>query len=128
MKSILARLAVLTAVLTAVFAASVAAVAAPAAAAPAAATTAITCWNEFETQKTGQTIHVSAFKDCTHLDVPQSLSLTLQIYVCDEFGGGCFWATWISGSGVISYTCPGTFFAKFRNSRLPNKIVTCDYF
>jgi hypothetical protein len=126
MKSILARLAVLTAVFAAVLAASVAAVATPAAAAPTTPT-AITCWNEFDTVKIGQTIYASAFKDCTHLSEPQALSLTLQIYVCDEFGGGCFWATWKSGSGVVSYTCPGTFYAAFRNSRLPNKIVYCDY-
>ena len=123
MKSILARLAVLIAAL----AASVAGVAAPAPAAPATPT-AINCWNEFETEKIGQTIYASAIRDCVDSDVPQNLSVTLQINVCDEFGGGCSWVTWKSGYGVVSYTCPGTFWAKFRSSRLPNKIVYCDYY
>jgi hypothetical protein len=122
MKTILARLAVLIAAI----AATVAPAAGQAAAQPVNPT-AINCWNEFDTVKQGQTITISAFKDCVNLEVPQALSLTLQIWVCDEIGG-CYWVTWKSGTGVVTYTCPGSFWSPFRNSRLPSKIVYCEYF
>ena len=52
--------------------------------------------------------------------------ISLEIQVCDQFG--CGWATWTSGVGNVSYTCPGTFYAPFRSSRLRSKIVYCTYF
>jgi hypothetical protein len=121
-KPALARIAVLMAV----FIAAVGALAAPAAAGPVDPPLPGNCWNEFGTGKTGSTIHISAFKDCAHLNVPQALTLTLETHVCDEQGGGCYWIPWKSGIGNVSYTCPGTYWAMFRNSRLPAKIVWCD--
>jgi hypothetical protein len=122
MRTMLARLAVLVAAI----AAMVAPVAGPAAAQPVNPTP-INCWNEFETVKQGQTITISAFKDCVHLNAPQPLSLSLQIWVCDE-DGDCYWVTWKSGVGVVTYTCPGTFWSPFRSSRLPSKVVHCHYY
>jgi hypothetical protein len=119
-KPALARFAVLMAVLTA----AVGVFVAPAAAGPVNPPG--NCWTEFDTVKTGSTIHISAFKDCVNLQVPQGMTLTLQTHVCDEQGGGCYWVPWKSGSGNVSYTCPGTFWGMFRNSRLPAKIVWCD--
>jgi hypothetical protein len=113
------------AVLVAAIAVMVAPVAGPAAAKPANPTV-VNCWNEFDTAKQGQTITITAFKDCVHLDVPQPLSLSLQMWVCDE-DGDCYWITWKSGTGVVTYTCPGTYWSPFRSSRLPSKVVYCEY-
>jgi hypothetical protein len=110
----------LLAVLVVAVAAILAPVSSPASAAP------VQCWTEIDTYKTGQTIVAYAIKDCTHLEAPQNLSLTLEMNVCDQFG--CFWVSWISGSGTVSYTCPGTFYAELRSSRLRSKIVHCSYY
>lgn len=120
MKTMFVRIVVLVAAV----AAMVAPIAGPAAAEPVIKPLPGNCWNEFDTVKQGQTITISAIKDCVNLNVPQSLSLSLQLDVCDEFG--CAWVTWKSGTGVVTYTCPGTFFGAFRNSRLPSRIVYCD--
>jgi hypothetical protein len=114
------------AVLIAAVAAMLAPVAGPAAA-QRVNPTPINCWNEYDTVKQGQTIIISAVKDCVHLDAPQALSLSLQIHVCDE-DGDCYWANWKSGTGVVTYTCPGNFWSPFRNSRLPSKVVHCTYY
>jgi hypothetical protein len=73
-------------------------------------------------------IRITAIKDCVNYEAPQPLALTLQIHACDEVGGACYWVTWKTGVGTVTYTCPGTFAALFRNSRLPSKIVTCGPF
>jgi zona occludens toxin (predicted ATPase) len=111
------------AVLIAAVAAILAPVSTPASAAPAAA---IDCWSTFSTSKSGQTITATAYKDCAHLDVPQNLSLALEMQVCDPIG--CNWVTWKTGVGTVTYTCPGTFYAPMRSSRLRDKIVYCTYY
>ena len=60
-------------------------------------------------------------------DAASPLSLTLQIWVRDEIGD-CYRVTWKPVTGVVTHTCPGTFWRPFRNSRLPSKLVYCDYF
>jgi hypothetical protein len=122
----LPRLLARVVVLIAAIAAILAPVSAPATAAKAA--TAAQCWNEIDTYKSGETIYAYAFKDCVNLEVPQGLTLTLEIQVCNEWDGSCTWAPWKSGIGNVSYTCPGTFWAPFRSSRLKSKIVHCSYF
>jgi hypothetical protein len=104
--------------------ASLAAVLVPVAG-PASAGPAPLCITEADTYKTNQTIHAYSFKSCDD-GAPVGQSISLEIQVCDQFG--CGWATWKSGVGNVSYTCPGTFYAPFRSSRLRSKIVYCTYF
>jgi hypothetical protein len=108
----------------AVLFAALAAIVVPAAGAASAFPPPPPCFNEIDTYKSGQTIHAYAFKSCD--GAPVGMSLALEIYVCDEFG--CMWATWKTGIGNVSYTCPGTFYAPFRSTRLKSKIVYCNYF
>ncbi|GAA1034500.1 hypothetical protein GCM10009557_39370 [Virgisporangium ochraceum] len=112
------------AVLIAAAAAFAIPVSAPASAGPAA----VNCWTEVDTVKPAQTIIATAYKDCVNYEVPQGLTLTLEINVCNEWDGSCFWTPWKSGIGTVTYTCPGTFWAAFRSSRLKDKVVYCSYF
>jgi hypothetical protein len=67
----------------------------------------IFCWKEYDFTRSGNALTATAIKDCTHLEVPQLLPVSIQGFFTDE-GGPSGWFTVKSGIGVAKTTCiPG---------------------
>ena len=76
---------------------------------------AIFCWKEYDFTRSGNTVIASAFKDCTNLEVPQPLSVSIKKWYYDEWGGSG-WITAASGQGVVTATCNPYWPTTFRHS------------
>jgi hypothetical protein len=76
---------------------------------------AIFCWKEYDFTPSGNTVIASAFKDCTNLEVPQPLSVSIKKWYYDEWGGSG-WITAASGQGVVTATCNRYWPTTFRHS------------
>jgi hypothetical protein len=86
-------------------------------------TSSIFCWKEYDFTLSGSTVTATAFKDCTNLEVPQPLPVTIQGYFWDE-GGPSGWVTWKSGVGVVKTSCIPGFPMWFRHSAT-QEIIYC---
>jgi hypothetical protein len=101
-------------------AAALALAAVPAAAAPAGSGIPPNCWIDAGMYQQGDYAFAYAYKDCTNLEVPQPLSVSIQVLICDP--GHCFWPSLAVGSGTVHGHCsPGP----MRNSRLPGEYFHC---
>jgi hypothetical protein len=78
-------------------------------------TEAIFCWKEYDFARSGNTVIASAFKDCTNLEVPQPLSVSIKKWYSDEWGGSG-WITAASGQGVVTASCNPYWPTTFRHS------------
>jgi hypothetical protein len=64
-----------------------------------------TCWYEYDIYLVNNTVYAYAFRDCVNYEVPQRLSVAIQVYVGDEWGS--MWVDWVRGYGSVSTQCPG---------------------
>jgi hypothetical protein len=87
----------------------------PSASSSAGHTQAIFCWKEYDFTRSGNTVIASAFKDCTNLEVPQPLSVSIKKWYYDEWGGSG-WITAASGQGVVTASCNPYWPTTFRHS------------
>jgi hypothetical protein len=97
--------------------------AAPASASPQRVE-AVGCWNEFDAYLSGTTVVGTAYKDCATSPTPTPLSLTIQIEACNAFGH-CVWLKAKSGFGTVTWPCVAGSHARYRNTRIPERLVTC---
>jgi hypothetical protein len=76
---------------------------------------AIFCWKEYDFTRSGNTVIASAFKDCTNLEVPQPLNVSIKKWYYDEWGGSG-WITAASGIGVATANCNPYWPTTYRHS------------
>jgi hypothetical protein len=79
-------------------------------------TQAIFCWKEYEFTRSGNTLIASAFKDCTNLEVPQPLSVSIKKWFYWDEWGYSGWVTAASGQGVATTTCDPYWPTTYRHS------------
>ena len=85
----------------------------------------IFCWKEYDFTRSGNTVTATAVKDCTHYEVPQLLSVRIDVFYYNEVTGQpSGWVPWSSGIGVAKGTCITGYPKWFRHSAT-GEIIYC---